>query len=120
MKSTITQIIANVSIVGNLTKLATGPTIRDFTVLKAFKVNTHHPNAPRITEVIWSPPILHWIKCTLMEQLLAPSVKQLVQVFSETEMEKALAVLQIADVESLTFKREVKLSYMSEYVFMLP
>jgi len=32
-------------------------------VLKAFKVNTHHPNAPKITEVIWSPPILNWIKC---------------------------------------------------------
>lgn len=63
MKSTITQIIANVSIAGNLTKLATGSAIRDFTVLKAFKVNTHYPNAPKITEVIWSPPILHWIKC---------------------------------------------------------
>ncbi|XP_024627554.1 uncharacterized protein [Medicago truncatula] len=116
MKSTITQIIANVSIAGNLTKLATGPTIRDFTMLRAFKVNTHHPNAPKITEVIWSPTILHWIKCTLMEQLLAPPVKQLVQVFSETEMEKALAILKIADVESLTYKREVNLSYMSEYV----
>lgn len=32
-------------------------------MLKAFKVNTHHPNAPKITEVIWSPPILQWIKC---------------------------------------------------------
>ena len=63
LKSTIAQIVANVSIVGNLTKVANGHAIMDFMVLKAFKVNTHHPNAPKITEVIWSPPILNWIKC---------------------------------------------------------
>lgn len=56
-------IIANVSLSGNFTKLVTSPSIRDFTILKSFNVNTHHPNAPKIIEVIWSPPILHWTKC---------------------------------------------------------
>ncbi|KEH17247.1 hypothetical protein MTR_0029s0040 [Medicago truncatula] len=49
MKSTITHIIANVSRVGNLTKLATGSAIRDFTVLKSY-------GSP-------PPQILHWITC---------------------------------------------------------
>jgi hypothetical protein len=56
-------IIANVSLTGNLTKAFTGPAIRDFVVLKAFNINTHHPNAPKIMEVFWHPPILNWVKC---------------------------------------------------------
>lgn len=57
------MITAQVSLSGNLTKLATGPAISDFLVLKAFKVETHHPRAPRIVEVIWQPPIPNWVKC---------------------------------------------------------
>lgn len=59
----IAMITAQVSLSGNLTKLATGPAISDFLVLKAFKVETHHPRAPRIVEVIWPPPIHNWVKC---------------------------------------------------------
>ncbi|MCI17975.1 ribonuclease H protein, partial [Trifolium medium] len=44
-------------------KQVTGSSISNFTVLKAFKVGTHHPKAPRILEIIWHPPILGWIKC---------------------------------------------------------
>jgi len=51
------MITAQVSLSGNSTKLATGPAISDFLVLKAFKVETQHPRAPRIVEVIWQPPI---------------------------------------------------------------
>lgn len=35
----------------------------DFLILKKFNVNIHPPNAPRILEIIWQPPALHWIKC---------------------------------------------------------
>jgi len=63
MNSTKASITANVSLSGNFTKLVNGPSIGDFTILKAFNVSTHHPKAPIIIEVIWSPPILHRIKC---------------------------------------------------------
>ena len=62
LNAAITKIISDVSLAGNSTKAVTGPSINDFKILKAFRVNTHHPNAPKVTEVIWHPPILQWIK----------------------------------------------------------
>lgn len=35
----------------------------DFAILKKFNVCIHPPNAPKIIEVLWNPPILNWIKC---------------------------------------------------------
>lgn len=35
----------------------------DFIILKKFNVSVHPPNAPKIIEVIWNPPIFNWIKC---------------------------------------------------------
>lgn len=36
--------------------------MREFRILKSFRVPIHPPNAPKIKEVIWCPPIFHWIK----------------------------------------------------------
>ncbi|MCI20794.1 hypothetical protein A2U01_0041957, partial [Trifolium medium] len=35
----------------------------DFAILKFFKINLHHPKAPKILEVFWHPPLQGWIKC---------------------------------------------------------
>jgi hypothetical protein len=32
-------------------------------MVKFFKISIHHPKAPKIIEVIWSPPKHGWIKC---------------------------------------------------------
>jgi len=48
---------------GNKTKLAASINMREFSVLKAFKVDIHPPKAPFIKEVIWVSPPWHWIKC---------------------------------------------------------
>jgi hypothetical protein len=37
----------------------------DFTILKFFKINIHHPKAPNIVEVIWTPPLSSWLKCNI-------------------------------------------------------
>jgi len=57
------MIIANTSLWNNTSKSS----IRDFTILKHFKVNIHHPKAPVIKEVIWNPPLQHWTKCNTNE-----------------------------------------------------
>ncbi|XP_058745383.1 uncharacterized protein LOC131618104 [Vicia villosa] len=59
----ISSIIASVALTGNSTKLATGSSIYEFTILKAFSVQTNHPKAPQIIEVIWCPPFGQWLKC---------------------------------------------------------
>jgi len=50
------MIIANVYLSSNLTKAVTGPAISDFVILKAFRIDTHDPNVPKIMEVFWHPP----------------------------------------------------------------
>ncbi|XP_058786321.1 uncharacterized protein LOC131660959 [Vicia villosa] len=59
----ISSIIAFVALTRNYTKLATGPSIIGFSILKAFSAQTHHPKAPQILEVIWCLPFGHWLKC---------------------------------------------------------
>jgi hypothetical protein len=39
--------------------------IRDFTLLKAFKVRLNPPKITFLKEVIWQPPPPHWIKCNV-------------------------------------------------------
>ncbi|GAU42668.1 hypothetical protein TSUD_398740 [Trifolium subterraneum] len=50
-------------------KLATdenlSPSITNFEVLKFFKINIHHSNAPKNIEVIWNPPLQGWVKCNM-------------------------------------------------------
>ena len=62
-KTAISLITANTSLSGNNTKKASNNSIRDFSILKIFKVNIHHPKAPSIIEIIWQAPIFNWIKC---------------------------------------------------------
>jgi ribonuclease HI len=31
--------------------------------MKRFNVNIHHPKSIRLKEVIWQPPLVHWVKC---------------------------------------------------------
>jgi hypothetical protein len=62
-QSAISLITASISLSGNNTSKAANNSIRDFSILKNFKVNIHHPRAPIIKEVIRSPPPLNWTKC---------------------------------------------------------
>jgi hypothetical protein len=43
LNSIISSIIANVSLVGNTTSLVSDHAMVDFTILKIFKINIHHP-----------------------------------------------------------------------------
>jgi len=62
-QSTIAKIIAATSLSGNHTNKVSNNSVRDFTILKSFRVTMHHPKAPTTTEVLWQPPPLHWLKC---------------------------------------------------------
>jgi len=42
------MITTQASLSGNLTKLTNGPTISDFVILKAFKMDTHHQRTPKL------------------------------------------------------------------------
>jgi hypothetical protein len=63
LNSTIALIMASSSLTGTVTSLTSSPSISDFEILKHFKVAIHHPKAPKIVEVIWSPPLQGWVKC---------------------------------------------------------
>ena len=54
----VNMIIANIHLSGNLTSTVTGPAIRDFVVLKAFRIDAHLTNnASKIMKVFWHPPL---------------------------------------------------------------
>jgi hypothetical protein len=61
-KSAISLIIAQTSIAGNNTNKSARGDMREFSILKACKVTIRPPRAPNIKEVIWSPPMVSWIK----------------------------------------------------------
>lgn len=62
-RSVISSIITNTSVTGNHTHKASNNSITNFSILKSFKVDIHHSNAPSIIEVLWSPPLPDWTKC---------------------------------------------------------
>jgi len=62
-RSAISTIISNVSLSCNLSNTVASSSISDFIILKKLNISIHPPKAPKIIEVIWTPPILHWIKC---------------------------------------------------------
>jgi ribonuclease HI len=64
-QSTISMIIANVSLSGNNTRKTSSNSIRDFILLKHFKVCIHHPSLTVIKEILWTPPLFPWIKCNI-------------------------------------------------------
>lgn len=57
------MILAQVSLVGNLTSGTMYSSVEELRILKAFQVNGHVGWAPSIKEVLWSPPPSHWVKC---------------------------------------------------------
>ncbi|GAU38423.1 hypothetical protein TSUD_396030 [Trifolium subterraneum] len=64
-QSAISMITASTVMTGNNTSKTSSNSIRDFIILKHFKVNIHHPRAPVIKEVIWHPLVPNWIKCNI-------------------------------------------------------
>jgi len=61
-KSAISLISSNVALFGNNSKASSNSSMSNFAIIKKFRVNIHPPRAPQIKEVIWHPPISHWIK----------------------------------------------------------
>jgi hypothetical protein len=57
------MIISNASLSDNITELLVGHAMTDFCILKAFNVRNHQPKTPIITEIIWHPPPIRWVKC---------------------------------------------------------
>ena len=55
-KSSISNILANVSLARNISTTIS-ISMSDFTLLKKFNVMIHRPRNPKIIEVIWHPPI---------------------------------------------------------------
>jgi hypothetical protein len=64
-KSSISLIIANVSLSSNNSKKTSSNSIRDFIILKHFNFTIHHPNATVIKEILWQPPLTNWVKCNI-------------------------------------------------------
>jgi hypothetical protein len=63
LNSTLSLIISSTSLAGNVTSQASSLSLSDFAIPKYFKVNIHHPKAPNIVEVFWTPPLIGWVKC---------------------------------------------------------
>src|ERR1044072_9095692 len=61
-RSAINLIISNVHLSGSKTNKSASPDIREFMILKLFKIDIHPPKAPDIKEVIWCPPLISWVK----------------------------------------------------------
>jgi ribonuclease HI len=62
-RNAISIIIACTTLSGNKTLKASSNSMSDFTFLKIFRIDIHHPRIPVIKEVIWQPPSVNWIKC---------------------------------------------------------
>jgi ribonuclease HI len=62
-RSSISTVISNTALSGNVTKAVASASIPNFVILKKLNVNLHPPKAPKIIEVLWKPPNLLWTKC---------------------------------------------------------
>lgn len=62
-RAAINMVISATSLSGNLTKLAASSSISEFVILKSFDIKINPPKPNIIKEVLWSPPILNWVKC---------------------------------------------------------
>jgi len=50
---------------GNSSSLKANSSISEYVLLRAFPVKRNFGNAPEIKEVLWHPPIMHWLKCNI-------------------------------------------------------
>jgi ribonuclease HI len=62
-KTAIAWILSNTSITGNKTSCISSSSMRDFMILKRLNVNLHPPKPTIVKEVLWQPPLDHWVKC---------------------------------------------------------
>ncbi|XP_019431934.1 PREDICTED: uncharacterized protein LOC109339025 [Lupinus angustifolius] len=58
----IQMIKMNTSFTGNFTNLCAKPSLLEFSILRAFKINARYNKAPAISEIIWVVPSLGWVK----------------------------------------------------------
>jgi ribonuclease HI len=63
LKTAINMISANVLLSGKKTRKVFNSSMRDFSILKKFKIDIHPPKAPTIKEILWCPPQSNWMKC---------------------------------------------------------
>ncbi|GAU36890.1 hypothetical protein TSUD_220590 [Trifolium subterraneum] len=64
-RNSVAWISTNVTAAGNFTSKVSSSSIIDFTTLKRFNVNIHPSKLTTFREVIWQPPIAHWVKCNI-------------------------------------------------------
>lgn len=64
----------------------------DFNIIKSFQVMIHPPKAPVITEVLWNPPYMDWIKVNVngshASNLMVVLVHELIKMNNENKREK--------------------------------
>jgi hypothetical protein len=66
-KSAISLIIADTALSGNNTSKPSSNSIRDFSLLKLFRITILHSSVPVLKEILWHPPLFHWYKCNTDE-----------------------------------------------------
>jgi ribonuclease HI len=59
----VNNIISAVTLSGNYTTKPSNSSVKDLIMLKKFNVNVHPTKPLSIKEVIWTPPLVGWIKC---------------------------------------------------------
>jgi len=64
-QTAISLVYSNVSLSGNNDKKVASTSVRDFQIMKEYKVTSHALLPTVIKVVLWHPPIANWIKCNI-------------------------------------------------------
>lgn len=59
----IDKIMTKVALITSLSKKISNSSIRDFSMIKKFRISIHSPISPNSIEVLWQPPYKGWMKC---------------------------------------------------------
>jgi ribonuclease HI len=59
------MIIVNTAMSGIHTSKLSSNSIKNFQLLKHFRVSIHHPKTTFLKEVYWHPPLINWLKCNI-------------------------------------------------------
>jgi len=109
-KSAISMIIASSSLAGNATWKASSNSMRDFSITKHFNVSIHHPRAPNIKEVIWSPPLYSWVKCNIDGASIGnPGNSVCGRIFRNNEADFLCCLLNLLGIQTITLLKSVVL-----------